>query len=156
MVITDRLLKSVTLEAITSIKATDCAERFLQCHYRFHGFPKFITSDRGSNWIGEFWQTLCKLTRMEQRLSTAFHLQTDGATERINQEVQAYLRAFVTYSQYDWLRLLLTAMLAINNRNLTLGISPFFLTYGYYVKPVQQVETSRKASVKQKAAENFV
>ena len=47
-------------------------------------------------------------------------------------------------------------MLAINNRNLTLGISPFFLTHGYHVEPVQQVETSRKASVKQRAAEDFV
>ena len=148
MVITDRLLKSVTLEAMTSMKATDCAERFLQCHYRFHGFPKFITSDRGSNWIGEFWQTLCKLTRMEQRFLTAFHPQTDRATERINQEVQAYLRAFITYLQYNWPKLFLTAMLAINNRNLTLRISPFFLTYGYHIKPVQQVEAFRKALVK--------
>ena len=49
MVITDRLLKSVTLEAMTSMKATDCAERFFQCHYRFYGFPKFITSDKGFN-----------------------------------------------------------------------------------------------------------
>jgi hypothetical protein len=49
MVITDRLLKSCTLEAITSMKAEDCAEVFVQCHYRFHGFPKFITLDKGSN-----------------------------------------------------------------------------------------------------------
>lgn len=45
MVITDRLLKQVTLEAMTSMKAEDCAERFLQAHFRFHGFPAAITSD---------------------------------------------------------------------------------------------------------------
>ncbi|KAI0998278.1 hypothetical protein K3495_g9919 [Podosphaera aphanis] len=49
MVITDRLLKGVALEAMTSMNAEECADRFLQCHYRFHGFPKAITSDRGSN-----------------------------------------------------------------------------------------------------------
>lgn len=49
MVITDRSLKSVTLEAMTSMKAEECVTRFLQCHYRFHGFPKYLKSDRGSN-----------------------------------------------------------------------------------------------------------
>ena len=89
MVITDRLLKSVTLEAMSSMKAEECAERFLQCHYRFHGFPNAITSDRGSNWVGDFWRKRCALVGIEQRLSTAFHPETDGATERMNQEVLA-------------------------------------------------------------------
>ena len=46
MVITDRLLKSVTLEAMQSKATEDCAKRFMNCHYRFHGFPKAIASDR--------------------------------------------------------------------------------------------------------------
>jgi hypothetical protein len=49
MVITDKLLKSCTLEAIIFIKAEDYAEVFVQCHYRFHEFLKFITSDKRSN-----------------------------------------------------------------------------------------------------------
>ena len=87
MVITDRLLKSVTLEAIDSKKAEEFANRFIQCHYRFHGFPRYLTSDRGSNWVSDFWKQLCVLVGIEQRLSTAFHPETDGATERMNQEV---------------------------------------------------------------------
>ena len=142
MVITDRLLKSVTLEAMASMEAEACAERFLQCHYRFHGFPRAITSDRGSNWVGAFWRKLCELTRIEQRLSTSFHPQTDGSTERANQEVLTYLRAFVTYAQKDWPALLSTAMLAINNRNTSLGASPFFLSHGYHIEPVHQVPPS--------------
>ena len=43
MVITDRLLKSVTLEAMNSMDAESCAEHFLACHYRFHGFPQGLT-----------------------------------------------------------------------------------------------------------------
>ena len=54
MVITDRLLKSCTLEAMSTMAAEDCTERFIQCHYRFHGFPSHLTSDRGSNWVGDF------------------------------------------------------------------------------------------------------
>lgn len=84
MVITDRLLKSCTLEAMNSREAGACAERFLTCHYRFHGFPKFLTSDRGANWVGHFWTNLCKFTRMNQRLSISHHPQTDGSIERMN------------------------------------------------------------------------
>jgi hypothetical protein len=98
MVITNKLLKSCTLEAITSIKAEDYAEVFVQCYYRFHGFLKFITSNKGSNWVKDFWIRLCELVKVEQRLSTAFHPETDGAIERINQEIQAYLRAFIIYA----------------------------------------------------------
>ena len=84
MVITDRLSKEITLEAMNSMSAEACAERFLQCFYRFHGFPRAITSDRGSNWVGDFWRRLCERAGIEQRLSTAFHPETDGATERAN------------------------------------------------------------------------
>ena len=126
MVITDRLLKSCTLEAMSTMAAENCAERFIQCHYRFHGFPSHITSDRGSNWVGDFWTHLCKLLKIEQRLSTAFHPETDGSTERMNQEILAYLRCFISYSQYEWPSMLPSAMLAINNRNTVIGLSPFF------------------------------
>jgi hypothetical protein len=156
MVITDRLSKAVTLEAMTTMDAEACAERFVQSHYRFHHFPRAMTSDRGSNWVGRFWRKLCELVGIEQRLSTAFHPQTDGATERMNQEVQAYLRAFVTYAQYDWHKLLPTAMVAINGKDSSLGISPFFLTHGYHPEPIQQVVEDQDASPPARAAEEFV
>jgi hypothetical protein len=54
IVITDKLLKSCTLEAITFMKAEDCAKVFVQCYYRFHRFFKFITLDKGSNWVEDF------------------------------------------------------------------------------------------------------
>ncbi|KAI0992408.1 hypothetical protein K3495_g15777, partial [Podosphaera aphanis] len=116
MVITDRLSKEIILETMTTMSAEACARRLLQCFYRFHGFPSAITSDRGSDWVGDFWRRLCERAGIQQRLSTAFHPQTDGATERANQEVQAYLRAFVTYAQTDWSDLLPAAQLALNNR----------------------------------------
>ncbi|KAI0993370.1 hypothetical protein K3495_g14814, partial [Podosphaera aphanis] len=94
MVVVDRLKGSVALEEMTSMKAEDCAKVFLKLHVRHHGFPLHITSDRGSNWVGDFWRELCRQTGVKQRLSTAFHPQTDGATERMNQEILAYLRAF--------------------------------------------------------------
>lgn len=126
---------------MNTIKAEDCAKVFLKLHFRYHGFPTNLTSDRGSNWVGDFWRELCRQTGISQRLSTAFHPQTDGATERMNQEILAYLRAFVSYAQFDWKDFLPCAMLALNNRASTdIGMSPFFVEHGYNVEPIQQVE----------------
>ena len=95
--------------------AEDCAERFIQCHYRFHGFPSHLTSDPGSNWVGDFWTYMCKLLKIEQRFSIAFHPEIDRSTERMSQEILAYLRCFMSYAKYEWPSMLPSAMLAINN-----------------------------------------
>ena len=159
MVITDRLLKSVTLEAMQSMTAEDCARRFMNCHYRFHGFPKAIKSDRGSNWVGDFWKTFCAMANIEQRLSTAFHPETDGSAERMNQEVLAYLRKFISYAQYDWVDLLPSAQLAINNRDNSIsGLSPFYITHGYNISPISQTPNHNcdLRTIPAKRAENFI
>ena len=157
MVVVDRLTGSVEIEAMTTMKAEDCAKVFMKLHVRHHGFPTHITSDRGTNWVGDFWKELCRQTGMTQRLSTAFHPQTDGATERMNQEILAYLRAFITYTQFDWKDLLACAMLAINNRTSTrLGMSPFYAQHGYNVEPIEIKEPVGKATGASKRATNFV
>ena len=63
MVITDRLLKSVTLWALDRMDTESCAHRFLSCYLRHHGFSKAIVSDRGINWISKFWKRLCELVK---------------------------------------------------------------------------------------------
>ena len=160
MVITDRLLKSVTLEAMDKMDAETCAKRFLECHWRYHGFPKALTSDRGTNWTSKFWRRVCELVGIQQRLSTAYHPQTDGATERMNQEVQTYLRAYVSYTQHDWSDCLAAAQLAINNRDVASlgGLSPFFATHGYHVNPIQIINENSTipTSTGKERAENFV
>ncbi|SPO00384.1 uncharacterized protein DNG_03229 [Cephalotrichum gorgonifer] len=141
LVIHDRLTKSVTLEAMASTEAEASAERFLYCHVRFHGFPKTIVSDRGTNWTSKFWKRLCYLVDTKQLLSTAYHPQTDGGPERVNQEVQKYLRTFVNYAQDDWGRLLPAAQLALNSReSASTKLSPFFLEHGYHASPIQVKE----------------
>ncbi|CCE31947.1 uncharacterized protein CPUR_05804 [Claviceps purpurea 20.1] len=149
MAISDRLLHSVTLEAMTTMDAEACAKVFVNSHWRFHGFPAALTSDRGSNWTGRFWRRLCHLVGIEQRLSTAFHPQTDGATERWNQEVLAVLRAFISYSQTDWPQLLPCVQLALANRdNARTGMSAFYLTHGYHLDPIQQAHSQASPATK--------
>src|SRR5450755_1833329 len=65
-------------------------------------------------------------------MSTGYHPQTDGQTERLNQTLEQYLRHYVNYQQDDWVVLLPTAQLAYNSTSTsTTGISPFFANYGY-------------------------
>jgi hypothetical protein len=136
MVITDRLGKGVILEALPDIEAETVAERFIHCFYRHHGLPEAVTSDRGKQFIGHLWRRICQLAKINQRLSSSYHPETDGATERMNQTLEEYLRFFCLYTQDDWADRLLSAELAINNRDATsTGVSPFFLSHGYHMDP---------------------
>jgi transposase InsO family protein len=141
MVITDRLGKGVLLEACTDIKVETVAEIFIRTFYRHHGLPAAIVSDRGTQFVGLMWARLCQLLKIKRRLSTAYHPETDGSTERMNQTLEAYLRAFVDYAQDDWANLLPMAELAINGRDAaSTGVSPFFLSHGYHVEPLDLEE----------------
>ena len=141
LVITDRLSKYVQLEAMATMQAEDCAERFVEVWWRFRGFPSSIITDRGSDWLGKFWSKLCTLTKVEQLLSTAHHPQTDGGTERANQEVQAVLRMMVNFEQTNWPQCLAACQLALNNRTSSVtNMSPNLLLNGYHADLLERVE----------------
>jgi len=61
-----------------------------------------IVLDRGLQFVAELTKELNRMLGIETRLSTAFHPQTDEQTERMNQELEQYLRFFVDYRQKDW------------------------------------------------------
>jgi len=113
--------------------ASDLARTFAREVWRHHGLPADIISDRDSRFTSAVWQEFLTLSGIRPRMSTAFHPQTDGQTERLNQTIEAYLRAFVSYEQDDWVSLLPMAEFAYNNSttNAT-GISPFYANYGFH------------------------
>lgn len=87
--------------------------------------------------MGGFWTTLCEIVGAKQLLLTAYHPQTDGGTERANQEVQAILRTVVAFHQYDWKYYLPAYQIVLNNRDSTVtGVSPNRLLNGYEMEPV--------------------
>ncbi|KAI0994482.1 hypothetical protein K3495_g13699 [Podosphaera aphanis] len=94
---------------------------------------------------------------MKRRLSTAFHPQTNGSTERMYQEVLAYLRAFTSYAQYEWPSLLPSAMLDLNNKDTSISLNPFFITQNYHAEPISPVQPSiERLSNPAKRARNLV
>lgn len=159
LVITDRLTKSVILVGMGSITADALAEVFLVHFYMHHGLPTAITSDRGTQFVSEFWRRVCERLQIQRRLSTAFHPQSDGSTERANQEVERILREFTCYTQEDWIKLLPVAAVAINNRDAaSTGVSPFFFTHGYHVDPInaESERTGKESSGPREAGEALV
>ena len=116
-----------------TIDAPRLAEVILDMLVRHHGLPDSIVTDRGSLFTSKFWSSLCYFLGVKRRLSTAFHPQTDGQTERQNSTMEAYLRAFVNFEQNDWARLLPMAEFAYNNaKNASTGHTLFELNCGFY------------------------
>jgi len=113
--------------------AKDLATIFAKEIWRFHGTPTDIVSDRDSRFTSEIWKEFLGLLKIRPRMSTAFHPQTDGQTERLNQTIEAYLRAFVDREQDNWVSLLPMAEFAYNN-SVTVGngTSPFYANYGFH------------------------
>jgi len=132
-VVVDRLTKQQHLvPCSTTVDADHLADRFLQHVFRLHGLPRTITSDRGPQFASAFWHRLCARLGIEPRLSTAFHPQTDGQTERMNAVMEQYLRSYVNYLEDDWADWLPIAEFASNNHTReTKAVSPFFANLGY-------------------------
>jgi hypothetical protein len=96
------------------------------------GLIDSFVSDRGPQWDCEFWTHLCRLWKINRRMSTAFHPETDGQTEIVNQETERFIRTFTNYQQDDWDEWLPEAEAAMNsNPSVTTGISPFLGSNGY-------------------------
>lgn len=133
LVFVDRFTKMTHL--VPCNKTTDAPEfahLFVDHIVRLHGLPESIVSDRGSIFTSHFWTALSKLLKVKGRLSTAFHPQTDGQTERMNQTIEQYLRIYCNYQQDNWYTLLSLAEFAYNNAyQSTIKCSPFFANYGF-------------------------
>jgi len=108
------------------------ADHFLRQVIRPHGLPSSIVSDRGSLFTSDFWKQVTEALGNSRNLSTAFHTQTDGQTERANATLEQYLQAYCNYQQDDWERLLPIAGFCYNNTQTgTTKITPFSANYGY-------------------------
>ncbi|SJL06861.1 uncharacterized protein ARMOST_10203 [Armillaria ostoyae] len=90
-----------------------------------------VISNQGPQFVSKFMKELYRILDIKQNVSTAFHPQTDGQTERINQEVEKYLWIFINHQQTDWADWLPLAEFAYNNHiHSTTGKSPFMILYG--------------------------
>lgn len=110
----------------------DVAQAFMCNIYKLHGLPRFIISDRDRIFTSQFWEQLFTRSGTRLQLSTAYHPQTDGQTERVNQCLEIYLRCFVHAMPSKWSSWLYLAEFWFNTSyHSTLLKSPFEVLYGY-------------------------
>ena len=96
LVIVDRLTKMVYYELVKiTINNLGLAEVIINVVVQHDGLSNSIITNQGSLFTSKFWSLLCYLLEIKRRLSTAFHPQTDGQTERQNSTMEAYLKVFV-------------------------------------------------------------
>jgi transposase InsO family protein len=131
-VIVDRLTKTAHfLPVHTTYNAKTYAEIYLDQIIHLHGMPKTIISDHGVQFIALFWEQLQYALGTKLIQSSAYHPQTDGQTERINQILEDMLRACVLQYNKNWDKCLSLAEFFCNNSYQTsLRMAPFEALYG--------------------------
>ena len=115
----------------TTYTAKQVAELIFAEVFKLHGMPKVIISDRDTLFTSQFWTHLHKLVGVELHMSSAYHPQSDGSTERANRTITQMLRQCVAPNQKDWVSKLPGIEFAINlARSESTGYAPFFLNTG--------------------------
>jgi hypothetical protein len=159
LVVVDKLSKMIHLIPITTtITAPQLAALFFREIIRHHGIPTSIISDRDPRFTSSFWNELWKLLGTKLAMSTAYHPQTDGQTERVNRIIEDMLRAYVNYNQNDWDHHLTAVEIAYNNSvHSSTGFSPYFLNYGQHPNfPLSLLAHSSSVNTKNALVEDII
>jgi hypothetical protein len=129
---TDRMNSDIQIRACkTTMNAEELAELFFDAWYCENGLPLEIICDRDKLFTSKFWKRLHELTGVKIKMSSAYHPQTDGASERSNKTINQCLRFHVRRNQLGWVRALPRVRFDIMNTvNASTGFSPFALKTG--------------------------
>ena len=107
------------------------ADLFMREIFRLHGIPKTVISDRDVKFTSTFWKALFTGLGMQVHFSTAYHPQTDGQTERVNQVLEDMLRMYVMQQPVKWEEYIHLIEFSYNNGyQESLKMSPFEALYG--------------------------
>ena len=143
LVVIDRLMLQVHLVPTTmTVTARGVMWLILKEVVRLHGILESIVSDRDTKFTSIFWKELHRLMGSKLLVSTAFHPQMDGATERANRSIAQILCTVVSNDQKDWSDKCPMVEFAINSSvNATTGYTLFDLNYRYMPQSGQHIST---------------
>jgi hypothetical protein len=158
VVFVDKLTKMVHyVPTTTTVTAPQLATLFMREVVRLQGVPESILSDRDPRFTAHFWKAFWSQLGTTLTMSTAYHPQSDGQTERANRTLEEMLKSRVNFAQTDWDEHLAVAELAINNaKQASTGFTPFYLNYGQEVQlPLDQAVAGLLPSNNPEAAERI-
>src|ERR1700751_1546323 len=123
--------------------AEELAKEYKDRVFPFVGIPSKIISDRDTRFTSHFAKEVCAQLEIKQNISTAYHPQTDGQSEKTNQHVETALRIFCNHQQNDWADYLLIVQYMLNARvSETTKKTPFELWMGYIPRAHQPERAS--------------
>ena len=133
-VVIDRLTKLTHIVPTTDgATAPEVADMFINAIVRHHGLPREIISDRDVMFTSKFWEAFSDQVGIKMKMSSAYHPQTDGQTERMNRVIIDMIRHNIDPTHNDWDEHLAAVEFAINNAyQQSIGTTPFRLTYGQH------------------------
>lgn len=152
MVVVDRFTKFAHFIGLTHLYTTqEVAQIFIDQVAALHGIPKTIISNRDKIFTSTLWKELMKALGTKLNMSSAYHSQTDGNTERVNQGLESYLRCICILQPKSWHRWLSLAQWWYNsNHHSSLKMSPFEALFGYKPPLLSAIgEQSTAASVEE-------
>ena len=158
LVFVDRLSKMIRcVPTKKKIGAQATAKLFKDHIFRYHGLPEVIIADRDPRWNSLFWRSVFQSLQTRTRLSTAYHPQTDGQTERANRTIEEMLRSYVHPYGDDWDQRLGDAEFAYNNsEQRSTGQTPFYLLHGWHPRTPMDLYNRGDAEDETPAATAFV
>ncbi|MBW0577868.1 hypothetical protein O181_117583 [Austropuccinia psidii MF-1] len=130
--IVERFLKmAVFILTMYSITSLGLAQLFIKNIFSKHGIPSRTVSDSGYLFFSSLWTNLCQKLKISRDPSTAYHPETNGQKERVNQILEKYLQMYVSYHQDEWKTWLFLTEFAYNNSDhSSTKQSLFFTVYG--------------------------
>ena len=129
----DRLTKERHFVPCQDMTASHLARMLIQFVLRTYSLLSSIVSDRGIQFTSNFWKALCQQLGITVKLFTAHHPETDGQTEKQNQELERYLWSYVNYLQDDWVQWFLLAKFVANNTvSESSRMTSFFINKEYH------------------------
>jgi Integrase zinc binding domain len=133
MVIVDKFTKyGHFIPLAHPFSAIDIAKVFMETVYKLHGLPTKLITDRDPIFTSVFWRELMKKLEIKVNLSTSYHPQTDGQSERLNQCLEQYLRCMVGHNPKQWTQWIYLAEWWYNSTfHTAIQMTPFKALYGY-------------------------
>jgi len=158
LVVCNRMTKIAHFVPTTEkTSAEGVARLFRDNVWKLHGLPESIITDRGAQFTAGMMKELNQMLGIDTKLSMAYHLQMDSQTERMNQDLEQYLRMFIDHRQEQWPDWLVTVEFAYNNKVQTsTKVSPFRanngrdLRLGFEMRKKGKFEKAEKFAMRMK------
>ncbi len=127
LIFIDHLIKMRHLILITFMKVEEVINCFYAYVWKHHDLLKFFMSDWNIQFIFNVWKHMCKMLKINAKLSTIYHSEIDDQIKRINAVMKHYLQVFVNYMQNNWVKWLFEVEFIINNASSLITLTSLFL-----------------------------